>query len=530
MFKCLTRSPLTVLVLTLMMASIAQAQLVVKNSAQSEILRITTTGNLGIMTTNPSSRLAVNGGLNIGPYYPPAWYNNRSKLIVQGNVGIGITEPGSYALYVGSGTARFNNLYINWEYSFPTAIGTTNEYLNGLGQWGTLPADGDGVLGNEITTVTNTTLTRSGSGTAVAPYTAGLNLANANTWTAEQTFSAGANFSTSTNTGTWNSAGNLGAGVANPGSRLSVNSSATIGSKYVAVTAPANGLLVEGIVGINTTVPIAQLYSYTTPGVDAVNVSILGESHTTNDNYNTMAIIGSINYPTSTVGSNLSRASVNTGLAGDVTNTSNKHYVVQGNLGLFQANSPWSGWQDPEGTLRDLMVGLFGGVKPMNEGGTWGPVAVNARRVAVLGINNNTGAKDYGLIAMGPRHYINGQLLVRGETWNDSGIAYWMTYSDRSLKDVDGAFGKGLKEIMALQPIRYHFKTDNDLQLPSDQEHSGFIAQDVDKVIPEAVQRHESGYLAMNYDPILLSLVNAVKELKAKNNKLRAEIQKMQNQ
>jgi hypothetical protein len=51
--------------------------------------------------------------------------------------------------------------------------------------------EADGVIGNEVTNVTNASLTRSGSGTAAAPYTLGLNTANANTWTAAQTFSAG---------------------------------------------------------------------------------------------------------------------------------------------------------------------------------------------------------------------------------------------------------------------------------------------------------------------------------------------------
>ena len=52
-----------------------------------------------------------------------------------------------------------------------------------------LPADGDAVTGNEVTNATNATLTRLGAGTSGDPYTLGLNLANANTWTAAQNFS-----------------------------------------------------------------------------------------------------------------------------------------------------------------------------------------------------------------------------------------------------------------------------------------------------------------------------------------------------
>lgn len=50
---------------------------------------------------------------------------------------------------------------------------------------------GDGWVGNEITNAANATLTRSGVGTSVSPYLIALNLGNANTWTAAQTFSGG---------------------------------------------------------------------------------------------------------------------------------------------------------------------------------------------------------------------------------------------------------------------------------------------------------------------------------------------------
>lgn len=62
--------------------------------------------------------------------------------------------------------------------------------VNGNTAWQT-PAtltEVDGIIGNEVSTSTNLTLVRSGLGTTVSPYTLGLNLANANTWTGAQTF------------------------------------------------------------------------------------------------------------------------------------------------------------------------------------------------------------------------------------------------------------------------------------------------------------------------------------------------------
>lgn len=60
------------------------------------------------------------------------------------------------------------------------------------GVWSSV-TETDGVIGNEVLNATDATLTRSGSGTAGSPYTLGLNLGNANTWTATQTFGATAN-------------------------------------------------------------------------------------------------------------------------------------------------------------------------------------------------------------------------------------------------------------------------------------------------------------------------------------------------
>jgi hypothetical protein len=525
MFKFLSRLYLTLLSIILAMVSLSQAQILVKNSLQSEILRITSTGQVGIMTTNPASRVAVNGGVSVGAGYEQLTAPANS-LIIESALGIGVSNVGAYSLYVASGPTRINQLNINGSYSFPTAVGTTNQYLNGTGDWGTPSIDGDGVNGNEINAATNTTLTRS----AAQPYTLALNLANVNSWSAVQTFSAGADFPSS---GTWNTSGNLGAGVANPGSRLAVNGGAAVGADYATIAAPLNGLLVKGVVGINTSRPYrAQLYSYCNPSTAAspnITVSILGEAFNTNNNYYGLAVSGAANTPTSTSSSGfLARPGVNGAVAGGVF-AGSVHFVTQGDLGFLQANSPWLGWKpDAAGTIRDVIMAVYGGVKYQDDGGAWGSVALNARRAAVLAVNYNTGADDYGIMGYASRHYLEGQLYVRGETWNNSGNASWTNYSDIRLKDVSGVFGRGLLEILALQPVRYHYKQDNPLGLPSDQEYYGFIAQDVDKVIPEAVKRSETGYLAMFDDPIVLSMVNAVKELKARNDALQAGINKLQ--
>jgi hypothetical protein len=66
---------------------------------------------------------------------------------------------------------------------------------------------------------------------------------------------------------------------------------------------------------------------------------------------------------------------------------------------------------------------------------------------------------------------------------------------------------------LQLHTVRYSYKKDNPLKLPSDYQKTGFIAQEVQKVIPDAVTKRTDGYLELNVDPIHWAVVNAVKEL-----------------
>ena len=103
-------------------------------------------------------------------------------------------------------------------------------------------------------------------------------------------------------------------------------------------------------------------------------------------------------------------------------------------------------------------------------------------------------------------------LLTVNGTANKPGGGSWATFSDERLKNIEGAFTPGLNALMKLEPIRYKYKPGNPLELEFDTEHIGFSAQAVQKVIPEAVTTTDKGYLLLNNDPILWTMLNAVKE------------------
>ena len=118
-----------------------------------------------------------------------------------------------------------------------------------------------------------------------------------------------------------------------------------------------------------------------------------------------------------------------------------------------------------------------------------------------IGYNNPGGLSEHKLYVSGSAAKTNG--------------GSWSNTSDIRLKDVHGQYEYGLKEILDLNTVRFSYKAGNPRSLPSDTQEIGFIAQEVQKVIPDAVIEAQDGYLEFNIHPINVALVNAVKELKA---------------
>jgi hypothetical protein len=95
--------------------------------------------------------------------------------------------------------------------------------------------------------------------------------------------------------------------------------------------------------------------------------------------------------------------------------------------------------------------------------------------------------------------------------------------SDERLKDAE-LYEGGLGVILAINPVRYKWNAKGQVQtgLSGDQEFVGFIAQDVQRAIPEAITATEPSkdgtetYLSLDDRPILAAAVNAIKELNAR--------------
>jgi len=123
-----------------------------------------------------------------------------------------------------------------------------------------------------------------------------------------------------------------------------------------------------------------------------------------------------------------------------------------------------------------------------------------------FGINNPTPSYDYALDVGG---------RVRATAFVPGSDKRWK----KDIKPLENALSK----VDKLQGVSYQWKTE---EYPNngfnDKPQIGFIAQDVEPVLPELVSTDEKGFKGVEYDKMTAVLVEAVKELKGQNEALKA--------
>lgn len=135
-------------------------------------------------------------------------------------------------------------------------------------------------------------------------------------------------------------------------------------------------------------------------------------------------------------------------------------------------------------------------------------------------INPNGGNVGIGTTAPTDTLSVNG-------TASKPGGGTWAVFSDERLKNIKGNYTSGLNAVLKLQPLRYEYKPDNALGIKSQGEHIGFGAQAVQQVIPEAVTTNANGFLMVNNDPIIWTMLNAIKEQQKEIVELKKQIRQL---
>ncbi|MFA4820467.1 MAG: tail fiber domain-containing protein [Candidatus Aenigmatarchaeota archaeon] len=112
-------------------------------------------------------------------------------------------------------------------------------------------------------------------------------------------------------------------------------------------------------------------------------------------------------------------------------------------------------------------------------------------------------------------------LTVSGTAWVTSGA--W-SGSDIRWKQNITSLQSSLDRVMQLKPVNFDWRASEFPNLHfSNGTQIGFIAQDVEKVIPEVVTTDNNGYM-ISYERITPVLTGAIQELNSKDNDLNAKV------
>ena len=102
---------------------------------------------------------------------------------------------------------------------------------------------------------------------------------------------------------------------------------------------------------------------------------------------------------------------------------------------------------------------------------------------------------------------------IRGFDMSKAGTVYLngKYHSDRRLKDIIGENLDAMDKINRIKVYDFTFKKD-DMKTP----HVGVIAQELQKIFPNAVSKDENGYLQIRHEDMFYTMINALKELDTK--------------
>jgi len=119
-----------------------------------------------------------------------------------------------------------------------------------------------------------------------------------------------------------------------------------------------------------------------------------------------------------------------------------------------------------------------------------------------------------------------------GGIYNSANTTTWATTSDRRLKKNIVGNNTGLDKITSIQVRNFEYRLPEEVDAelkPTDAIQKsgvqlGVIAQELNEVLPECVKTESTGVMSVNADNLTWYMVNAIKELKAEVDSLKAQI------
>lgn len=172
-------------------------------------------------------------------------------------------------------------------------------------------------------------------------------------------------------------------------------------------------------------------------------------------------------------------------------------------------------------SLQSLLAAWAGPSSIPPNGNTFGAINVGSTGQFKLGgLILNTGASANGLIVKYGNVGIGNEapsekLDVNG---NVRAAGFYYSSSDARLKENVRTIENAEEKIDNLRAVNFNWKN------VDDGDHAGFIAQEIEKVIPEVVRTGHDGYKYVDYDGIIPYLVEGMKEQQARIKELEKRI------
>ena len=201
---------------------------------------------------------------------------------------------------------------------------------------------------------------------------------------------------------------------------------------------------------------------------------------------------------------------------------------------VTMANDQYLRWKDSGGTARNvLQLNSGGGLSLINNsGGTGGPVIIysgstEAFRANASSVTIASGITLNATLASTAQTntvcYNSGTGLFTYQTWATGCLASSARFKENiSAKSNADA----LKVVTSLEPVTFNYKKSADM---GSDKHNGFIAEQVVKVAPDLVVFEKDGKTprAVKYQEMAPYFAGAIRELKAANDNLKAEIEQL---
>lgn len=450
-----------------------------------------TNSNVGIGTSTPANRLDVEGGMAIGSTYSGTSTAPTNGLLVEGQTRIGTNSFSLPAMFEVENNSFSWASIIDQNYSGSSA--NFGQYID-VANTGTAAKFGqyidmDATSGSTNSVYGSYAYMNATSGSSIG-YFVEVNTAGSNVDYGFYAIGEEQNYFS----------GNLSLGSLSSTNKLDVEGGAAIGASFSGnATAPSNGLIVEGNVGIGENNPQTSL--------DVVDFAVIGNlsvgSQSTDQASGNSVGLGFLTTPwlyTNAIEAQGERGSASTLLTlgddGVYGGGDEIHLVTAGNS-RFMVDSDGeigAGTSDP---LRDFhIVHKSGG---SNDG---------------LGLENASGGSDiwhlYTWLGNDLGLFFNGTHMG---SFDDSDGSY-STSSDIRLKKNIATKSGLLNEVMQLRVAEYHFLEQDE----SSPKEIGFIAQEVLPLFPHLInqpgseQEGGTAYYAMDYAGVSALAIGAIQE------------------